>query len=99
MNRRTAFAVQSLWARGAIAGCSVTPCRPGGPVTRDAMARFPGNAFALRLDGPWRAAPSPSRLFRSDYRAAAALVAAPRPRRSSFFCASRRHADSFSARA
>ena len=44
--------VHFLWAKGIIAGCSATQYCPGDPVTRDAMAKFLGNAFALPLYGP-----------------------------------------------
>jgi hypothetical protein len=44
--------VHFLWARGVISGCSGSLYCPGDPVTRDAMARFLGSAFDLRLYGP-----------------------------------------------
>ena len=44
--------VHYLWAKGIIGGCSATQYCPGDPVTRDAMAKFLGNAFALQPYGP-----------------------------------------------
>jgi hypothetical protein len=44
--------VHYLWAKGIIAGCSATTYCPADPVTRDAMAKFLGNAFNLQLYGP-----------------------------------------------
>jgi hypothetical protein len=44
--------VHYLWAKGIIAGCSATEYCPADPVTRDAMAKFLSNAFALQLYGP-----------------------------------------------
>ena len=44
--------VDYLWAKGIIGGCSATQYCPADPVTRDAMAKFLGNAFALQLYGP-----------------------------------------------
>jgi len=44
--------VHYLWAKGIIAGCSATQYCPADPVTRDAMAKFLSNAFALQLYGP-----------------------------------------------
>jgi cysteine-rich repeat protein len=44
--------VHYLWAKGIIGGCSTTEYCPTDPVTRDAMAKFLTNAFALRLYGP-----------------------------------------------
>jgi hypothetical protein len=44
--------VHYLWARGFIAGCGGTSYCPGQTVTRDAMAKFLDNAFALQLYGP-----------------------------------------------
>jgi hypothetical protein len=41
-----------LWARGIISGCGATTYCPGDPVTRDAMARFLTNGFAVELYGP-----------------------------------------------
>ena len=44
--------VYFLWAKGIISGCSGGNYCPGDPVTRDAMAKFLGNAFNLQLYGP-----------------------------------------------
>ncbi|MGE5276845.1 MAG: hypothetical protein ACM3SU_07610 [Acidobacteriota bacterium] len=44
--------MRDLRAKGIIAGGSATRYCPGDPVTRDAMARFLGNAFALPLYAP-----------------------------------------------
>ena len=44
--------VHYLWAKGIIAGCGATTYCPGGPVTRDAMAKFLTAAFNLTLYGP-----------------------------------------------
>ena len=44
--------VHFLWAKGIIAGCSETEYCPGAAVTRDAMAKFLGNAFGLVLYAP-----------------------------------------------
>jgi hypothetical protein len=44
--------VHYLWARGFIAGCGGTSYCPGQTVTREAMAKFLDNAFALQLYGP-----------------------------------------------
>jgi hypothetical protein len=44
--------VHYLWAKGIIAGCGGTSYCPSAPVTRDAMAKFLVNAFALQLYGP-----------------------------------------------
>jgi hypothetical protein len=41
-----------LWARGIISGCGATTYCPGDPVTRDTMAKFLSNAFAVKLYGP-----------------------------------------------
>jgi CSLREA domain-containing protein len=41
-----------LWARGIVSGCSPTQYCPGSNVTRDQMAKFLVNAFALSLYGP-----------------------------------------------
>jgi hypothetical protein len=44
--------VHYLWAKGIIAGCSGTTYCPSGTVSRDQMAKFLVNAFALSLYGP-----------------------------------------------
>jgi len=44
--------VHYLWAKGIIAGCSGTTYCPSGTVSRDQMAKFLVNAFALVLYGP-----------------------------------------------
>jgi len=44
--------VHYLWAKGIISGCGATSYCPGQVVTRDAMAKFLDNAFALQLYGP-----------------------------------------------
>ena len=44
--------VHFLWAKGIIAGCSSTTYCPTGTVSRDQMAKFLVNAFALSLYGP-----------------------------------------------
>ena len=44
--------VHYLWARGIISGCSASAYCPTDGVTRDAMAKFLGNAFHLALYGP-----------------------------------------------
>ena len=44
--------VHFLWARGIIAGCTSTTYCPTGTVSRDQMAKFLVNAFALSLYGP-----------------------------------------------
>ncbi|MGE5279084.1 MAG: S-layer homology domain-containing protein [Acidobacteriota bacterium] len=44
--------VHFLWARGIIAGCGATLYCPDDAVTREAMAKFLSNAFALELYGP-----------------------------------------------
>ncbi|MGE5276353.1 MAG: S-layer homology domain-containing protein [Acidobacteriota bacterium] len=44
--------IHFLWAKDIVAGCSATQYCPGLPVTRDAMAKFLGNAFNLKLYGP-----------------------------------------------
>jgi hypothetical protein len=44
--------VHYLWLRGFVAGCSATAYCPGTLVTRDTMAKFLGNAFALSLYRP-----------------------------------------------
>jgi hypothetical protein len=44
--------VHFLWARGIIDGCSATQYCPAADVTRDAMAKFLSNAFALPLYAP-----------------------------------------------
>ena len=44
--------VHFLWAKGIVAGCAATLYCPSDPVTRDQMAKFLGNAFALQLYGP-----------------------------------------------
>jgi hypothetical protein len=40
-----------LWARGIVEGCSATTFCTAGDVTRNAMAKFLVNAFALKLYG------------------------------------------------
>jgi hypothetical protein len=44
--------VHFLWARGIIGGCTETSYCPEADVTRDTMAKFLTNAFALTLYGP-----------------------------------------------
>ena len=44
--------VHYLWAKGIISGCGGASYCPGQVVTRDAMAKFLDNAFALQLYGP-----------------------------------------------
>ena len=44
--------VHFLWAKGVVAGCAATLYCPADPVTRDQMAKFLGNAFALKIYGP-----------------------------------------------
>ncbi|HEY7112599.1 MAG TPA: S-layer homology domain-containing protein [Thermoanaerobaculia bacterium] len=44
--------VHYLWAKAIITGCGGTNFCPAGLVTRDAMAKFLDNAFALQLYGP-----------------------------------------------
>ena len=44
--------VHYLWSRGFVSGCSTTAYCPATLVTRDTMAKFLGNAFALTLYGP-----------------------------------------------
>ena len=44
--------VHFLWAKGIIAGCSLTLYCPAGGITRDAMSKFLVNAFSLLLYGP-----------------------------------------------
>ncbi|HTO75190.1 MAG TPA: hypothetical protein VMQ61_03860 [Thermoanaerobaculia bacterium] len=44
--------VHFLWARGIIDGCGGTLYCPGAQVTRDAMAKFLSNSFALPLYAP-----------------------------------------------
>ena len=44
--------VHYLWAKGIVGGCSATQYCPNDPVTRDQMAKFLGNAFALELYAP-----------------------------------------------
>jgi hypothetical protein len=44
--------VHFLWAKGIIAGCTSTTYCPTGTVSRDQMAKFLVNAFALQLYGP-----------------------------------------------
>ncbi len=44
--------IHYLWARGIISGCSTTEYCGSADVTRDAMAKFLVNAFALLLSGP-----------------------------------------------
>jgi hypothetical protein len=41
-----------LWARGIISGCGATTYCPNDLVTRDAMARFLTNGFAVQIYGP-----------------------------------------------
>jgi hypothetical protein len=41
-----------MWAKAIITGCGGTNFCPAGLVTRDAMAKFLDNAFALQLYGP-----------------------------------------------
>ena len=41
-----------LWATGAIAGCATSEYCPTGSITREQMAKFLVNAFALQLYGP-----------------------------------------------
>jgi len=44
--------VHYLWAKGIIEGCSSKTYCPTGTVSRDQMAKFLINAFALSLYGP-----------------------------------------------
>ncbi len=44
--------VHYLWAKAIVSGCGATTYCPTDLVTRDAMAKFLGNAFALQLYGP-----------------------------------------------
>ena len=44
--------VHYLWAKNVVSGCGATTYCPSSVVTRDAMAKFLGNAFALQLYGP-----------------------------------------------
>ena len=44
--------IHYLWAKGVVDGCSATKYCPSAPVARDAMAKFIGNGFGLKLYGP-----------------------------------------------